>query len=144
MFFCSLPLMATFLVALGSVPALAQDTFITKENAPPPFGTKAQEEVLIANICGTQIKDLGQAGCACLAKEAMTALDDPQREYLILSVVQPPAADRTATARSQADLKTIALFLTSAQTECAAPAQPSEVPRLAPEAPTPSQSAPAQ
>ena len=39
-FFCSLPLMATFLVALGSVSALAQDTFITKENAVKGAGTR--------------------------------------------------------------------------------------------------------
>ena len=118
-----------------SASALAQDNFVTRENAPPPFGTPAQEEVLIANICGTQIKGLGQAGCACLAKEAMTALDDPQREYLILSVVQPPAADRTPTARSQADLQRIALFLQDAGKDCAAPAQNAEEPQLAPGAP---------
>jgi hypothetical protein len=120
---CATLVVAICISALAVGYAEAQDnTFITKENAPPAFGTKAQEQVLIANICGTQLAALGAAGCVCLAEAAMTGLDDPQREYLILSVVQPPAADRTPTARSQADLKTIATFLDKAGKDCAAPA----------------------
>lgn len=92
------------------------------------FGTPAEQQGLIANICGTQLAPLGAAGCACLAERAMTELDQPQRDYLILSVVQPQAADRTDTARSQADLKVIASFISDAQTACSGAGAPAAAP----------------
>jgi hypothetical protein len=103
----------------ASAAALAAAAFL----APPAgaagtdFGTKADEQNIIAGICGTQIS-LDAAGCTCFAEHAMTELDDPQRAYLILTVVQPPAAERLDVARSQEDLKTIFRFIESAQKTC--------------------------
>ena len=59
-------------LCLIATTAMAQDNgFVTKENAPPAFGTPAQEQGMIANVCGTQLAALGAAGCACLAERAM-------------------------------------------------------------------------
>jgi hypothetical protein len=74
---------------------------------------------LIAGICGTQIP-LDAAGCACFAEHAMAELDEPQRAYLILTVVQPRAAEGNPIARSQKDLMAIALFIDRTQKACAA------------------------
>ena len=98
------------------------------------FGTPAEQQGLIANICGTQLAPLGAAGCACLAERAMIELDQPQRDYLILSVVQPQAADRTDTARSPAELKVIATFIREAQTACNGAGTPATAPAEAPDA----------
>jgi hypothetical protein len=83
------------------------------------FGTPEDQKNIIAGICGTQIP-LNPQGCVCFAERAMTELDDPQRAYLILTVIQPPAAERLDIAHSQEDLKTIALFIDAAQKGCAA------------------------
>ncbi|MGH6923282.1 MAG: hypothetical protein ACRED5_06035 [Propylenella sp.] len=83
------------------------------------MGTPEDQKNIIAGICGTQIP-LNPEGCVCFAKRAMTELSDPQRAYLILTVIQPPAAERLEIARSQQDLRTIALFIDAAQKGCAA------------------------
>ena len=106
------------------------------------FGTGAEQQRLIANICGTQLALLGPTGCACLAARAMSELNEPQREYLILAVVQPQAAGRTDLARSQPDLKVIADFINTAQQGCdPAGSAPTAAPN--PEAPTVSPEPPA-
>jgi hypothetical protein len=90
------------------------------------MGTPEDQKNIIAGICGTQIP-LSPQGCLCFAERAMTELNDPQRAYLILTVIQPPAAERSEIARSQEDLRTIALFIDAAQKGCAggeAPGQP--------------------
>ena len=83
------------------------------------MGTPEDQKNIIAGICSTQIP-LSPAGCVCFAERALTELDDPQRAYLILTVIQPPAAERMEIAHSQADLRTIALFIDAAQKGCAA------------------------
>lgn len=115
--------------------ASAQNGFITKGQEPAPFGGGAEEQRLIGDICGTQLPALGGPGCACVAKSAMTALDQPQRNYLILSVVQPQAADRTAAAKSAGDLQAIAAFIEKAGKDCAAPG--GAAPAAAPDMPPP-------
>ena len=83
------------------------------------MGTPEDQKNIIAGICGTQIP-LSPEGCVCFAERALIELDDPQRAYLILTVIQPPAAERMEIAHSQADLRTIALFIDAAQKGCAA------------------------
>jgi hypothetical protein len=85
------------------------------------LGSPADQKNLIAGICTTQLADLGASGCACLAERSLTELDDPQRAYLILSVVQPPAADRLPIANQKEDLAEIFNFLGAAHTACATP-----------------------
>ena len=86
------------------------------------LGTPADQKNLIAGICATQLSDLGAAGCTCLADRSLTELDDPQRAYLILSVVQPPAAERLPIASQKEELAKIFTFLGAAHTACAPPA----------------------
>jgi hypothetical protein len=104
------------------------------------FGAPEQEQGMIAGICLSQLT-IGEKPCACLAERAMSELDDEQRQYLIMTVVQPPAAERLPIARSQPDLAAIATFIETARTECA------ETPAGEPsggEAPVGSGEAPAQ
>jgi hypothetical protein len=89
------------------------------------FGSPDQQRTIIAGICQTQLT-IGEAGCHCLAERSIGELSDPQREYLIMTVIQPPAAQRMAMARSQADLEVIAAFIESARTTCAPPAEPAQ------------------
>jgi hypothetical protein len=89
------------------------------------FGSPDQQRTMIAGICQTQLA-IGEAGCWCLAQRSIDELSDPQREYLIMTVVQPPAAERMAMARSQDDLKVIAAFIENARTACASPAEPGQ------------------
>ena len=103
--------------------ALAQDN---------PFGTEEDQQNLIAGICSTQL-DIGPAGCVCLAERSMAELDEGQRGYLILSAVQPPAADRLPIARDQAQLAFIFQFLERASGECrAAGGAPADLPEAEP------------
>jgi hypothetical protein len=81
------------------------------------FGSPEEQRNLIAGICTTQL-DIGAAGCACLAERSLVELDEAQRSYLILSVVQPPVAERLPIARSQDQLAMIFRFLESARDEC--------------------------
>ena len=120
---------------LSAVPALAQDA---------GFGSPERQQNMIAGICQTQLT-IGEAGCFCLAERAMAELSDPQRDYLILTVVQPPAAERSPMARSQDDLRVIAGFIETARQECAAaPGTPATEPQTEGQAPAPEQEAPAQ
>jgi hypothetical protein len=89
------------------------------------FGSPNQQRTMIAGICQTQLT-IGEAGCWCLAQRSIDELSDPQREYLIMTVIQPPVAERMAMARSQDDLNVIATFIESARTACAAPAEPGQ------------------
>lgn len=95
---------------LMAVPAAAQQSELN-------FGTKEDEQNIIASICGTQVQ-LTPAGCVCFAEHAMTELDTNQRAYLILTVIQPPAAERLEIAKSQDSLKAIFQFIEGAQKTC--------------------------
>ena len=88
------------------------------------LGSPEDQRNLIAGICATQLKDLAAAGCTCLADRSLTELDDPQRAYLILSVVQPPAAERLPIAREKEQLAAIFTFLEAAHAACAKSATP--------------------
>jgi hypothetical protein len=87
------------------------------------FGTPEDQKNLIAGLCGTQL-GIGAAACGCLSEKAMTDLDESQRAYLILSVVQPPAAERLDIARSQEQLAAIFTFLQTASDSCTASTAP--------------------
>jgi len=97
-----------FLLSLAAGPVFAQQH---------PFGTEEDQQNLIAGICSMQL-DIGPAGCVCLAERAMVELDEGQRGYLILSAIQPPAADRLPIARDQTQLALIFQFLERASGEC--------------------------
>src|SRR5688500_10801997 len=81
-----------------------------------------QEKQIIAAICGTEMPKLGAAGCACLAERAAEELDDRHRDYLILTVTHPRAAEQDPMAQAQPDLRLLAEFLDKAATACAPPA----------------------
>jgi hypothetical protein len=100
-------------------------TFAAAQDA--AFGTPEDQRQLIAGLCGTQLA-IGPAACTCLAERAMTGLDENQRSYLILSVVQPPAAERLDIARSQEQLAAIFTFLETARVSCTASTAPAETP----------------
>ena len=78
-----------------------------------------QEKQIVAAICATQMPKLGAAGCACLAERAAEELDDRHRDYLILTVTNPRAAERDPMAQAQPDLRILAEFLDRAVTACA-------------------------
>jgi len=92
-----------------------------------PRNAAEDQRNLISGICTTQLTDLGASGCTCLAERALTELDENQRAYLILSVVQPDAAEKMPIAKSKDELAAIFNFLGTAHTACgkpgAAPAQ---------------------
>ena len=88
------------------------------------LGSPEDQRNLVAGICTTQLKDLDTAGCTCLADRSLTELDDPQRAFLILSVVQPPAAERLPIAREKEQLAAIFTFLEAAHAACAKSASP--------------------
>lgn len=75
---------------------------------------------MIAGLCGVQMKAMTPAACKCLASEAMTELSDPQRDYLIASVVAPPVADRMLKDRrvGDSDQKVIFTFLNTTSDAC--------------------------
>ena len=89
------------------------------DNASP---TMDQEREIIAAICVTQMPKLGVPGCRCLAERATKELDDRLRDYLILTVTNPRAAERDPMAQAQPDLRILAEFLDKAATACASPA----------------------
>jgi len=76
---------------------------------------------LISGLCTTQLADLGATGCTCLAERALNELDENQRAYLILSVVQPDAAEKMPIAKSKEELAAIFNFLGAAHTACVKP-----------------------
>ena len=77
---------------------------------------------MISGLCGVQMKGMTPAACTCLAEKALTALSDPQRDYLIASVVAPPVSDRMLKDGrvGQEDQKTLFAFLNTTSTECTA------------------------
>ncbi len=84
----------------------------------PPLSSLADQKNLIAGLCTTQF-DLDAAGCACVAQHALDELDDNQRAYLVLSVLQPPAAEKMPIAQSKEELTTLFNFLAAAHDACA-------------------------
>jgi hypothetical protein len=95
-------------------------------------GTKEDQKNLIAGLCTTQL-DLDAAGCTCVAERSLTELNDDQRAYLVLSVVQPQAAEKMPIAKSQEELTAIFNFLGAAHESCksgaASPAQDGATPQ---------------
>ena len=87
----------------------------------PRVGNDNQVE-MITGICGVQMKGMSTASCTCLAEKALTTLSDPQRDYLIASVVAPPVSDRMLKDGrvGDADQKLIFAFLNKTSTECTA------------------------
>ncbi|RFC66148.1 hypothetical protein DYI37_01365 [Fulvimarina endophytica] len=59
----------------------------------PRYSEENQTE-LISGLCAIQLKNMSREACSCLADASLEALSDPQRDYLIASVVAPPVADR--------------------------------------------------
>ena len=96
---------------------------------------------MIAELCGSQIRDASPATCTCLGEQAIQQLTPPQRDYLIATVVAPPAADKlfkrgTVT---PADQMTIITFLNATSEACksgtyVAPDAGGAAPEAAPEA----------
>ncbi len=86
---------SVFSWCLAGLLAAASPTAFAAESA---FGPPERQQAMIAGICQTQLA-IGEAGCRCLAERAMGELSDPQREYLIMTVVQPPVAERLPMAR---------------------------------------------
>jgi hypothetical protein len=96
---------------------------------------------LISGLCTTQLTDLGAAGCTCLAERALSELDENQRAYLILSVVQPDAAEKMPLAKSKEELAAVFNFLGTAHDACAKPgASPADSGAATPQQPAPGQS----
>lgn len=60
----------------------------------PRVGDKEQQLELISGLCAVQLKTMSPIACKCLAEQSLTALSDPQRDYLIATAVAPPVADR--------------------------------------------------
>ncbi|KQT66015.1 MULTISPECIES: hypothetical protein [unclassified Aureimonas] len=105
--------------ASGTAPATgaaAEKTFPI-----PKAGDKANQVELITGLCGVQMKDMKPESCKCLAEQALTNLSDPQRDYLIATVVSPPVADRMlGDGRvGQPDQQVIASFIDKTTDACA-------------------------
>ncbi|KQT47548.1 hypothetical protein ASG43_10730 [Aureimonas sp. Leaf454] len=86
----------------------------------PRAGDTAQQVELITGLCGVQMKDMKPESCKCLAEQSLTNLSDPQRDYLIATVVSPPAADRMlADGRvGQPDQQVISSFIDKTADAC--------------------------
>ena len=114
-----------YLANISALAAIAVVLFVSggsagaQDSANP---TMDQEKQIVAAICTTQMPSLGAAGCACLAERAAEELDDRHRDYLILTVTNPRAAERDPMAQAQPDLRILADFLDKAATACAPPA----------------------
>ncbi|BDA86627.1 hypothetical protein Sa4125_41690 [Aureimonas sp. SA4125] len=118
----------------------------------PRVGDKEGQIELISGLCAVQMKEMSPPACRCLATEALTRLSDPQRDYMIATVVSPPVADRMLADRrvGQVDQQVIFAFLDATSAACAtgtfdaskpAPAFP---PAATPVAPSPAPEKPAQ
>lgn len=94
----------------------------TWANAETSRNSAEDQRNLISGLCTTQLADLGASGCTCLAGRALDELNDDQRAYLILSVVQPQAAEKMPIAQSKEELAAIFNFLGTAHTACSAAA----------------------
>jgi hypothetical protein len=88
-------------------------------------GTKVDQRTVIAGLCTTQL-DLDAAGCTCVAERSLTELNDDQRAYLVLSVVQPQAAEKMPIAQSKEELAAIFNFLGAAHDGCKSGAVPAQ------------------
>ena len=113
----------------GTPPASSQETPSTDQprNAVGdkfelPRVSEGNQVELITGLCGVQMKDMTKANCTCLAESAMEALSDPQRDYLIASVVAPPVADRMLKDGrvGESDQVTIFTFLNTQSEQCQA------------------------
>ncbi|MER0239618.1 hypothetical protein [Fulvimarina sp. MAC8] len=87
----------------------------------PRYSEDNQVE-LITGLCGIQMKEMSKPACGCLAEASLDELSDPQRDYLIASVVAPPVSDRMiGDGRvTEADQKEIFAFLQSSSESCKA------------------------
>lgn len=100
----------------------------------PKVGDKTTQVELITGLCGIQMKEMSKEACHCLAEQTLTGLSDPQRDYLIATVVAPPVADRMlADGRvGQPDQTAIFDFISKSADSCktgkfvAAPATPAK------------------
>ncbi|MDY8110573.1 hypothetical protein U0C82_15630 [Fulvimarina sp. 2208YS6-2-32] len=95
----------------------------------PRYSEDNQVE-LITGLCGIQMKNMSEAACGCVAERSLTALSDPQRDYLIAAVVAPPVADRMlGDGRvGEPDQKTIFAFLEKESATCRAENASAEAP----------------
>ncbi|WP_040488901.1 hypothetical protein [Fulvimarina pelagi] len=59
-----------------------------------PRYSEGNQIELITGLCGIQLKEMSQPACGCLAEASLDNLSDPQRDYLIASVIAPPVSDR--------------------------------------------------
>ena len=86
----------------------------------PRIGNKDTQIQLISGLCGIQMKEMSPLACHCLAEQTLTGLSDPQRDYLIATVVAPPVADRMlADGRvGQPDQKVIFDFISATAESC--------------------------
>ncbi|MCW4115782.1 hypothetical protein NPA31_012505 [Aurantimonas sp. MSK8Z-1] len=113
--------------SLGTLPARADDTV---PDAPPDTATRSQmpapgspdQVKLITGLCGIQMKDMSEGACHCLAEKTVEGLSDPQRDYLIATVVSPPVAERMLKDKrvGQADQVEIFGFLNTQSDACRA------------------------
>ena len=80
----------------------------------------SEQVKMITGICTVQIKNITIPACTCLAEKSLTALSDPQRDYMIASVVAPPVADRMLKDGriKDEDQKTIFAFIDSTSDAC--------------------------
>ncbi|MEH6720752.1 MAG: hypothetical protein V7704_17870 [Aurantimonas endophytica] len=85
-----------------------------------PRVSEGNQVELIAGLCGVQMKQMTPLACTCLAEQALEKLSDPQRDYLIASVVAPPVAERMlGDGRvGQPDQETIFAFLNATSEAC--------------------------
>ncbi|KQT82206.1 hypothetical protein [Aurantimonas sp. Leaf443] len=105
----------------------------------PRISDKQSQLSLISGLCAVQMKGMSKAACDCLAEKSFTGLADPQRDYLIASVVAPPVADRMLNDGrvGKPDQEFIFAFLEKESTTCKAdhPGTPTVGPDVAPLAP---------
>ncbi|GGD43601.1 hypothetical protein [Aureimonas glaciei] len=103
----------------GTAPAAPATT--EKQFPLPRAGDKATQIELITGLCGIQMKQMSEPACHCLAEQTLTGLSDPQRDYLIATVVSPPVADRMLADNrvGKVDQEAIFAFLTVTSDACA-------------------------
>ncbi|MEN3793341.1 hypothetical protein [Fulvimarina sp. MAC3] len=87
-----------------------------------PRYSEGNQIELITGLCGIQMKDMSKPACGCLAEASIDGLSDPQRDYLIASVIAPPVSDRMISDGrvSEADQKDIFSFLQTTSQSCKA------------------------
>lgn len=87
----------------------------------PRVGDKSTQIKLISGLCGVQMKAMSAPACTCLAEQALTGLSDPQRDYMIATVVAPPVAERMLNDGrvGQPDQATIFAFINATSEACA-------------------------